>query len=199
MIERRAVAMHANALLSLALTVACGGDTTGSSGGGGSSSTGGGTGTGGAGGSLGMASVEFTVVGPATYCHKDCMGPPSITVTDSAGRTLGFGGLCRVQCDTCMLSACPPVACQMDGPVTGATLNWDGSYSASSTCGPGTECLSPSMALPGRYTATFCATPGTLTGPDGGFQQCVTSGPAKCAPVEFDFPSTGVVRGTLGP
>jgi hypothetical protein len=45
----------------------------------------------------------------------------------------------------------------------------------------------------------MCATPGKIVGPDGGVQQCVTSGQSKCGTVDFDFPSSTVVKGTVGP
>ncbi len=84
--------------------------------------------------------------------------------------------------------------------MTGATLDWDGSYNTTSTCGPGTTCVQSVFAKPGTYTAKMCATPGDLTGPDGGFQQqCVNTGPPKCGSVQFDFPSSTVVKGTVGP
>ena len=148
--------------------------------------------------SPGKASIEFTVTG-GSYCHHGCDGPPSVNVVDSAGHGLELGSNCYTDCRSCSISGCPPGPCSQDGIVTGANLNWDGSYLATSTCGPGTSCLEPAVAPPGKYTATFCATPGKLMGPDGGFQQCVPSGPAKCASVKFDFPSSTVVKGTVGP
>jgi hypothetical protein len=77
------------------------------------------------------------------------------------------------------------------------TLNWDGSYYFQSVCGTGTECFGSTFAKPGKYTATFCATPGTAdpTSATG----CDASGPDKCATVDFDFPSSGTVTGTVGP
>ena len=78
-------------------------------------------------------------------------------------------------------------------------MEWDGTVYATSTCGAGTSCTGPTYVKPGKYSATVCATPGSLTGPDGGVPQCVTSGPVQCATVEFDFPSSTVVKGTVGP
>jgi hypothetical protein len=159
----------------------------------------GGTSAGGTGGvSPGNASIEFTVTG-GPFCHHGCDGPPAIAVADSTGHGLELASNCYTACKSCSISGCPPGPCYQDGVLTGAKLDWDGSYLATSTCGPGTSCLEPAVAPAGKYTATFCATPGKLTGPDGGFQQCVTSGPPKCGSVEFDLPSSVVVKGTVGP
>ncbi len=201
-------------------TIACGrtsdgvgttepGGSGGSAGAAGSSGAGGtGAGGNGSGGSIqagaggsaspGTVSIEFTV-GAGSYCHRSCQPGSTIEVRDASGRALSPGNLCTVDCTTCTNSLCPPLPCLPDGAVTGAHLDWDGRYYAESTCGSGTSCVEPAIAPPGKYTATFCATPGTLTGPDGGFQQCVTSGPAQCGSVQFDFPSTAVVKGTIGP
>jgi hypothetical protein len=83
--------------------------------------------------------------------------------------------------------------------ITGGQLEWDGTYGAQSTCGMGTACVGAAYAKPGKYTATMCATPGTLVASDAGPAQCVPSGPAKCGHVEFDFPSSAVAMGTIGP
>ena len=119
-----------------------------------------------------------------------------MTIKDASGRVLQFGNLCTNDCATCKLSLCPALPCFPDGVVKGARFDWDGHYFAQSTCGAGMTCLAPQYAKPGRYTATFCATPGTLT--NDSLPQCVTSGPAQCTSVEFDYPSSNVVKGTLG-
>lgn len=67
------------------------------------------------------------------------------------------------------------------------------------SCGTGKSCAEPVFAKPGKYTAKMCVTPGKLTGPDAGQRQCVTTGPEKCGSVEFDFPSSTVVKGAVGP
>ena len=78
-------------------------------------------------------------------------------------------------------------------------MEWDGTNYVTSTCGAGKSCTEPTYAKPGKYTATMCATPGKLTGPDAGARVCVASGAAKCGSVEFDFPLSSVVKGTVGP
>jgi hypothetical protein len=134
-----------------------------------------------------------------TYCHQGCDGPPTISVANSSGLAFVFDNVCQTDCRTCELTQCPPGPCYQDSTVAGATLNWDGSYYGAWTCGSGTSCLEPTFAPPGRYTATYCATPGTLHKPDGGAAQCVVSGPEKCTSVDFDFPSMTVVKGAVGP
>jgi hypothetical protein len=145
-------------------------------------------------------SIEFTVVG-GPYCKAQCGAGPSIGIANPSGKSLVLTTNCDVPCSTCLAPSCPPpIACPNIGiNVTGATLDWDGSYYATSTCGSGTSCLEQTFGAPGEYTATFCATPGTLIGPDGGVQECVTSGPAKCGSVTFAFPESAVVFGTVGP
>jgi hypothetical protein len=133
---------------------------------------------------------------------SSCGEAPSIYIEDSSGHSLfAVSASCSsVSCDTCRSSPCPGYACQIRGiPVTGAKLDWDGSYNVTSTCGTGTSCVATTYANPAKYTAKMCATPGKITGPDGGVQQCVNSGQSKCGSVEFDFPSSTVVKGTVGP
>jgi hypothetical protein len=74
---------------------------------------------------------------------------------------------------------------------------WDGSYVENGGCGPtgpaagpSLACVSREFASPGMYVARFCATPGTLSAPDGGFQTCAATGPQECVEVGFAFPAT---------
>lgn len=180
--------------------------TGASSGTGGFSGSGGdgGVNTGGTGGGVspGKASIEFTAVGPDSYCMtSQCNAGASIGLKDSSGKALTLTTNCSdVSCKTCTSSACPGYFCQPNGiAITGAGLDWDGRNYVTSTCGAGTSCVEPAYAKPGKYTATMCATPGKLTGPDAGPRQCITSGPVKCGSVEFDFPSSTLVKGTVGP
>jgi len=168
--------------------------------------TGGTTGTGGAQGSSGTGgrssvspgkvSIEFTVTGPESYCAPICPAP-EIEIQDASGRALVRTEVCRVDCGSCIESC--PSCLNIGTAITGIKMDWDGAVYQSSTCGAGLSCLEPTFASPGRYTAMFCATRGTLAGPDGGLRQCVTSGPPKCGTVTFDFPSSVAVKGTVGP
>lgn len=212
----------------LAVALGCGGDTlttgthttgaggssgaagaTGISGASGSASSGGvtsaagGSGSGGIGGSTspGKASIEFTTTPLVSYCRPSACGEPTIGIKDAAGNALELFTTCTdVSCASCSQSGCPNFFCPPTGAVvTSAKMDWDGTSYVTSTCGAGTSCMELRYAKPGKYTATFCATPGKLTGPDGGTRQCVASGPAQCGQVEFDFPSATVVKGTVGP
>ena len=190
----RVIFVGASTLMAF-IVFGCGGSTAGNN-------TTGSGGSAGAGVPPGTASIAFTVVG-GPYCMTEtCGAGPSIDIKDSAGKSLTLTTSCSdLSCGTCMRSPCPGIACAIRGiKVTGASLDWDGSSYVTSTCGTGTACTGPAFAPPGKYTATFCATPGKLTGPDGGFQQqCVTNGSPKCASVEFDLPSSVVVKGAVGP
>lgn len=170
------------------------------SGGGGSGGSGGSSGasSGGAGGGVspGKVSIEFTVTGPESYCAPICPAP-EIKIQDSSGRALILTEFCQVDCGSCFKTC--PFCLNVGTAVTGIKMDWDGTVYQGSTCGAGSSCVEPTFASPGKYTATFCATPGTLTGPDGGLGQCVTSGSPKCGTVIFDFPSSVVVKGTVGP
>jgi hypothetical protein len=84
----------------------------------------------------------------------------------------------------------------------GAMTTWDGSYFQASTCGAGKSCFEDACAPPGKYLAHMCAYP---DGEDGGagpfcsFNPQAVPAKAVCVEVPFDFPSTGVVEGTIGP
>jgi hypothetical protein len=187
-------------------TFGCGGSVTSGTG---TTDTQGPRGTGGAaasdgsrdtGGVLpGKVSIEFKVIGPASYC-SGC-GLPPISLRDAEGRELMLSAGCDLDCETCagLLPSCHSIICAAVN-VTGQTLDWDGSYYTTSTCGAGKQCAQSVIAKPGRYTATMCASPGALNGPrTSSDTTCVLTEPAKCGSVGFEFPSSMVVEGTVGP
>lgn len=182
------------------ICLVCSGGISGSAGATGSGGGGGSSGGSGGSGSPGTVTIEFTVVGPDSYCATAslCSAGPSIDVLDSTGNS--FFSVVRsctdVDCTTCQTLACPGYYCPPPSgvAVTGARLIWDGSYTTRSTCGAGFSCDETVYAPPGKYTAKMCAAPGTLTG-----QVCTNSGPGKCGTVTFEFPSGTVVKGTVGP
>lgn len=153
--------------------------------------------------SPGTATIEFSVAGTDSYCMESrCSEGPSIDIEDSSRHSLFTvsASCASVSCDTCSTSPCPGYACfPMGVAVTGATLQWDGGYNVTSTCGAETSCVAKAYAAPGKYTATFCATPGTLTKPVGGTPHCTTTSQQKCGSVTFDFPSSTTVKGSVGP
>jgi hypothetical protein len=79
---------------------------------------------------------------------------------------------------------------------TGGDFVWTGVYYDGSSCGGGAGCFIQRFATPGRYRAVMCATPGTLSAPDGGQPVCTKEAP-RCVELPFDFPSSTVVEGTL--
>jgi len=180
--------------------IASGGATFG---GGGSAGTGGSLASGGGNStSPGKVSIEISVQGPETYCtESQCGEAPPLVFRDARGNPLKLSLSCsEVGCDTCAPSACPGYACQPMGlGVSGATLEWDGSIYAPATCGGGKSCIAPTFAAAGRYTVTYCATPGTLASPDGGVPHCTSTGSSRCVSIDFDFPAAGTVKGTVGP
>ena len=151
--------------------------------------------------SPGTATIEFTVAGADSYCATvdDCGdGTPSISID---GLNSAYPGCSSIECETCSARPCLQIAClnDMGVQITGGQLTWDGSYFKSSTCGASAACTSAAFAKPGHYTATMCATPGTLTEIDGGSPQCEPAGVPKCGHVGFDFPSDVVAKGTIEP
>ena len=186
-----------------------GSDTGGAAGGSGAGGSGnaGGSNTGGTGGgtSPGKVTIEFTVAGGSFCMTSQCGEGPSVDIEGSALDRTCTAFSCQTCQPTyvgpgCGASQCPAAA---EGiAVVGGGLSWDGTYYPSSTCTLNqtqVSCVEPAFAKPGKYTAEFCATPGTLSGPDGGPRKCVASGPLKCSTIDFDFPSSATVKGTLGP
>jgi len=144
--------------------------------------------------------IEFTVAPSHSYCAATNCDVPSIAIADTSGHALAQTSSCTdVSCVTCESSACPGYACITQFiDITGGTLNWDGSYITGSSCGSAVSCVETVYAKPGKYVASMCASPGHASAPDAGPQHCVSTGPADCAQVTFDFPSSTVARAVIG-
>jgi hypothetical protein len=152
-------------------------------------------------------SVTFHLVVPSTlsFCDEFTCAtglPQHLRISASGGQPLALqAGNCTTSCSSanvCM-NQCPAVACVVSQgfAVTTADQPWDGRYQGPSACGA--SCLVPTYAPPGTYVAQFCATPGTLTMPDGGQPVCTATGAEVCGPmVPFTFPSSTPVELTLG-
>ncbi len=132
------------------------------------------------------------------------VSPVHITILDGNGEALTLTRpSCTVLCGTaCQSAICPlkNALCTAPhaGPFTGTQLDWDGTYFTMSTCGQGTRCYAPHVAAAGQYVARMCATPGTSSPPDGGFNStCVASGAEICVDVPFQYPSSTPVVGLL--
>lgn len=161
-------------------------------------------GSGGAGGtSPGTSHIVFQISNSLSYCKTSSCGSTGgdVGVLDASGKSLRLSaGDCYTPCDTCEMLPCPGAACQEAHgiEVTGAELNWDGHYFEDGTCNGTVACVTRRFAAPGKYTAKMCATPGDVVdAPPSTLKQCVTSGPAECAEVEFDFPSSAPVTAQL--
>jgi hypothetical protein len=160
----------------------------------------------GAGGSSGVAGSPGTVtlrlsLPAATYCDNHCGSPPHIRIFTSDGQEVQPGEpYCSVLCDSCKTALCPPITCPAGGGyVDGAELPWDGRVYERATCGAsGTACYRPTFLPPGKYVARLCATPGTVSASTDGYPTfCTPSGVQQCIEVPFDFPTAGVVAGSL--
>jgi hypothetical protein len=174
----------------------------------GSGRVGGTGGSGGAGGSAstspGTVTLHFALPPGQTFCDENpsCSSTQHLWVGPSAGQPLSLGTVgCSTPCSTCLPILCPEIpviACpagSYGSAVTDSDFTWDGSYVESSSCentsAVAISCVAPKFAAPGLYVARFCATPGTLSLPDGGLQpQCTPTGAQSCVEVSFAFPSS---------
>ena len=148
--------------------------------------------------------VELRLVLPAGagYCDQrsPCGADSHITIRDEAGLALTISlPYCPFTCNAiCAPPPCVPVDCASTGSAyTGEQRIWDGQMYAMSSCGMNSACQQVRHAPPGRYVAVMCATPGRLTGGDGGPLSCQATGARTCIEVPFQFPSPAPVIGHL--
>ena len=75
-------------------------------------------------------------------------------------------------------------------------MMWDGkTWIEGARDGQGNSCWTPACIAPGKYVATMCA--GVKDNPEP--EYCQGDPAQQCVDVEFDYPTTTVVRGTVGP
>ncbi len=149
-------------------------------------------------------SVTFHLVVPSTeaFCDEFTCAtgfPQHLRISTSAGQPVALLAAynCTTSCSSAnvCLNQCPTLVCVISQgyAVTTMDQSWDGGYQGPSACGA--SCLVPTYAPPGQYVAQFCATPGTLTMPDGGEPVCTAMGTEVCGPmVPFTFPSATPVE-----
>jgi len=189
-------------VVSLILTVAgCSAGSLGSGGPGGSVSK-----------SPGTVTLQFMLPDGETFCDENasCSVTQHLWVSPSAGSPLMLGSYgCTTSCSACQPIACPEVALiacpagNSGAAVTDSTFTWDGSYAENGSCenaAGSIACVAFKFAAPGMYVARFCATPGTLTQPDGGVQPlCTPTATQSCVETAFAFPSSQPVVIALPP
>jgi hypothetical protein len=160
--------------------------------------------------SPGTVTLRLDLSSTRSFCDQvpNC-GPTvaHVTLEDATGRPFQLSsGLCSFDCSNqCQPHVCPPVAilCIQGGgyAVTQVQQTWDGMYYEPGTCGLGTSCVSKRFVPPGRYTAHFCVTPGTVSGVQGDVTAppatCTATGPEECVDVPFELPGPPVVEATL--
>jgi hypothetical protein len=166
------------------------------------------TGTADAGCVTGLVTFEVQTApgSPTRYClgAPDSCSANWLTIRPASapadgGAALNLGSGCETQCGNCQPVACAnlcavPTALG-DG---GAQQTWDGTYSASGTCGAGMACISPACAPPGNYVATFC---GYAASPDASAFECAGSSAPTCMDKPFAWPpaaGSAPVQGFLG-
>jgi Kazal-type serine protease inhibitor domain len=149
--------------------------------------------------------ITLQLVLPArqSFCDQTmaCNGAePHFTILENGQPLTIATPPCPTICSaTCKAEICPLLCVAPHGvAVTGPELKWDGTFYKTSTCGQGTSCYAPGHVPAGKYVARMCATPGTLSTPDGGFvSTCTATGPAACVDVSFEYPGPTPVVGHL--
>jgi hypothetical protein len=158
--------------------------------------------------------IDFQLKLPAStsYCDETmgCTSPTHFTIktTQNSMMTPQNYALpismpfCATDCSTCQPPSCPAIACiaphGVDITAMPPELRWNGTYYQSGVCGAGIACSVSFTAAAGHYVVRMCATPGTLSPPDAGFQStCTASGSAQCVDVPFDYPGPSPVVGKL--
>jgi hypothetical protein len=159
-------------------------------------------------GECATTTLKIEVPTNGSFCDQvaACNVPPAhITILDGNGKALTLTRpSCTVLCGTaCEAAICPLKSALCTAPhgaaFTGTELDWDGTYFTMSTCGQSTSCYAPHLAAAGHYVAHMCATPGTLSPPDGGWNAtCTASGTELCIDVPFEYPATAPVIGRVG-
>jgi hypothetical protein len=154
--------------------------------------------------SVGTVTFLLDVPSTAGFCDQigSCSGAPAhIGITDSAGRSYNQVApfFCWCEENTC-LQNCLTIFCGGPGQgvavVAGAQV-WSGVYYAAGHCGDTCGDV-PHYLPPGGYVAQLCATPGTMSTPDGGPPVCTKTGDPVCGPsVPFTFPSDTPIVLTL--
>jgi hypothetical protein len=190
-------------VIALALT-ACGGATVpeGNAGGSGAAGSAGSGGGGAEAGPVGctVGSVTFELIAagaPAVeYCTGKNCGTEWLAIKSASGQELQITHPCMSDCTSCRQEGCA-LLCALPQPLKpeGVRQEWDGTFFTPGTCGQGDMCANPNCAPAGKYVATMCA--GVKNNPDAMF--CETDPNQQCVDVEFGYPTTDVVRGTIGP
>jgi hypothetical protein len=153
--------------------------------------------------SPGTVTLHLTMPPAEPFCDvvSECGGGVShISFRTQSGEALEVGPrYCATQCSTCTPLPCPAIpVCA--GPAVGHLItdvetSWDGSYVQSGSCRDGVACVAPQFVRPGRYIAHMCATPGTVSQPNG--PPCTATGEPRCIDVPFDLPGPSTVEATL--
>jgi hypothetical protein len=155
---------------------------------------------------------QFKLPANTSYCDQTmgCTSPTHFTIMTTQNSMMTpqdyalpiSTPICATSCSSCQPMLCPAIACiaphGVDITAVPPELQWNGTYYQSSICGAGNACYASLTASAGHYIARMCATPGTLSPPDAGFQStCTASGPAQCVDVPFDYPGPTPVVGKL--
>jgi hypothetical protein len=117
-----------------------------------------------------------------------------MTVTSLTGESMPIELPCETTCGDCLPVGCPAL-CIAPQPMKldGESLTWDGTYWQASTCGANVACRQKTCAAPGRYRVKMCAA--RRSSDAGPF--CMPSATPTCTELEFDYPSSAIVEGTL--
>jgi hypothetical protein len=192
------------------VTIACSGGTTSLDG----NPDGGGSSSGGidapcpAGGA--SVTFELKVQGNKAFCDSTGCAGTFLQVTRADGTPVPIDQGCVGPCNTCEAFGCT-AECRQPLPIgpNGLTKTWNGNMYLTSSCTnpsySGTRpltCFNRGCAEAGTYFAKMCGYP--LPAGDGGadagaLDRCESaSRTPQCVQVQFTWPTTGTVTGTLG-
>lgn len=155
--------------------------------------------------SVGTVTFQLAIPSSVGFCDQigACSGAPAhIVITDGAGRSYDQTAPYFCYCsETTCLQSCLTIFCGGPGDAVAVTAGdqvWNGVYyAASARCGASCGTV-PYYVPPGHYLAQLCATPGTMSTPDGGQPLCTKSGAPVCGPtVPFTYPSDTPIVLTL--
>ena len=155
----------------------------------------------------GPVAFQLTVSGDASFCTgQGSCSAEWLTVQRADKTPVQIDTSCVAACGACEPVGCPG-NCPQPSPVpkTGATKTWlNGRIFTDKKCnskagGGSIPCSEPACAPAGKYIAHMCAFRAGDAGAGNGCSAEAATPAQICTDVEFDFPTTSPVKGTVGP
>jgi hypothetical protein len=141
---------------------------------------------------------QFKAPGGGFWCLGQGCSSEWLAIRDASGHAMNLSNYCQASCDNCIMVGCPAIcALPQPMPAAGTTKTWNGTFFASSTCGPDRmSCLNKRCAPAGKYVAVMCA---SAVSSDAGDLACTNAfdAPQTCVEVPFEYPSATPVVGVI--